>query len=70
MSTRPVVSVDNTLLYIEDTCGVRIGNRFLYREEVPELPVLPEVEVPALIDPAIDPAIDPDALPADDGNDE
>lgn len=59
LSTRPVISVDNTLLYIEETCEVRIGNRFLYREEVPELPILKEVPVPALIDPEIDPSLRP-----------
>ncbi len=51
LTTRPVISVDNTLEYIEETCTIRIGNGFLYRERAPELPVL----APVLQESAVDP---------------
>ncbi|MGI9606555.1 MAG: hypothetical protein ACR2P0_10495 [Acidimicrobiales bacterium] len=54
--SRPFVALDNTLIYIEGECGVRIGNRFRYRETPPELPELEEVEENPVIDPLIDPA--------------
>lgn len=55
LATQPVVGVDATLAYIEDTCSIRIGAGFVYREEPPELPILEQVKVPAPIDPSVDP---------------
>ena len=55
LSTRPVFGVEETLTYVEDTCSIRIGQGFLYREEAPELPVLEEVFVPTPIDPGANP---------------
>lgn len=55
LATQPVVGVDATLAYIEDTCSIRIGAGFVYREEPPELPILQQVRVPAPIDPSVDP---------------
>ncbi len=51
LSTRPVISIDNTLEYIEETCTIRIGSGFLYRERAPELPILS----PILSETAVDP---------------
>ncbi len=51
LATRPVFGVAETLTYIEDTCSIRIGSGFLYREEAPELPILDQIRVDSPIDP-------------------
>jgi len=53
LSTRPVFGVNETLAYIEDTCSIRIGGGFLYREEAPDLPILDQIRVDAPIDPGL-----------------
>lgn len=53
LATRPPFGVDETLGYIEETCSIRIGTGFVYREEAPELPILDEVFVPTPVDPGI-----------------
>ncbi len=56
LTTQPPVGVENSLDYIEETCGIAIGAGFVYREPAPELPVLEQVFVPTEIDPSVDPA--------------
>ncbi len=51
LATRPVFGVSETLTYIEDTCSIRIGSGFLYREEAPELPILDQIRVDSPVDP-------------------
>lgn len=52
LATRPPFGVSQTLDHIETNCSIRIGSGFVYREEAPELPILEEVFVPGLVDPA------------------
>lgn len=63
LTTQPLVGVNATLSYIEDMCGTRIGQGFVYREEPPDLPILDPIRVPAPIDPLVDPNRPP---PSDD----
>lgn len=56
LTTQIPVSVENSLAYVEEQCGIAIGSGFVYREPAPELPVLEQVLVPAEIDPSVDPA--------------
>ena len=51
LATQPVSGIDATLSYIEETCGVRIGTGFVYRERPPELPILEQKFVPGEVDP-------------------
>ena len=51
LATRPPFGVTDTLDHIEQTCGIRIGSGFVYREEAPALELLPEVVVGNPIDP-------------------
>ena len=51
LATRPPFGVDSTLQHIEETCSIRIGSGFVYREEAPALEVLPEIVVGTPIDP-------------------
>lgn len=53
LATRPPFGIDETLNYIEETCSIRIGSGFVYREEAPELPILDEVFIPTPVDPGI-----------------
>ena len=51
LATQPVSGIDATLSYIEETCSVRIGTGFVYREQPPELPILEQKFVPGEVDP-------------------
>lgn len=51
LATQPVSGIDATLSYIEETCSVRIGTGFVYRERPPELPILEQKFVPGEVDP-------------------
>jgi len=51
LATVPPFGIDQTLEHIEETCSIRIGSGFLYRENPPQLEVLRDVVVPAPVDP-------------------
>lgn len=56
LTTQPPVGVENSLGYVDEQCGIRIGPGFVYREPAPDLPILDQVLVPTEIDPSVDPA--------------
>ena len=59
LPSQSVTSVDATLVFIEQTCAVRIGNGFVYREREPELDVFEPVFVPGDVDPSLLPTEEP-----------